>query len=58
MCREIIVEYFVSECCKPKQIYLWQVLVMRFLVIKQHKERVRTQYKNVHIVLVQMTWGL
>lgn len=55
MCKEIIVEHFASECCKPKQIYLWQVLVMRFLVIKQHKERVRTQYKNVHIVLVQMT---
>lgn len=22
MCKEIIVEHFASECCKPKQIYL------------------------------------
>ena len=48
MCKEIIVEHFASECCKPKQIYLWQVLAMRFLLIEQHKERIRTQYKNMY----------
>lgn len=48
MCKEIIVEHFASECCKPNQIYLWQVLAMRFLVIEQNKERVRTQYEKVY----------
>ena len=51
MCKEIIVEHFASECCKPNQIYLWQVLAMRFLVIEQNKERVRTQYEKVYTVI-------